>query len=69
LYYESSDVPGHTCLVVPEMLRDQAVSEHHDELLAGHFSVKMYTPYKACYSTIAHAFIRKESKPSTIPLL
>ena len=51
------------------MLRDQVVAEHHDELFAGHFSVKMYTPYKACYSTIAHAFIRKESKPSTIPLL
>ena len=41
LYYESSDVQGRRRLVVPEILRDQVVAEHHDELLfAGHFSVK-----------------------------
>jgi len=33
-------VPGRRRLVVPEMLRDQVVAEHHDELLAGYFSVK-----------------------------
>ena len=40
LYYESSDVPGQRRLVVPEMLRDKVVAEHHDELFVGHFSVK-----------------------------
>ena len=40
LYYESSDVPGRRRLVVPEQLRDKVVSENHDALFSGHFSVK-----------------------------
>ena len=36
LYFESGDVPGRRRLAVPEKLRDQIISENHNELFAGH---------------------------------
>ena len=40
LYYESNDVPGRRCLVVPEQLRDKVVTEIHDAVFQAIFQLK-----------------------------
>ena len=78
LYYESNDVPGRR-LVVPEKLRDQVVSENHNEFFAGHFSVKKMLQrstqyfcwpgmnaavYKKCESRLACATVQRKQEPA-----
>ena len=47
LYYESNNVAGRRCLVVPEHLRDKVVTENHDAIFSGHFSAeKMLNKFK-----------------------
>ena len=77
LYFESSDVPGRRRLVVPEQLRDQVLAENHDELFAGHFSIKkmlrklkqyFYWPgmnaavYKKCESCLTCATVQGQER-------
>ena len=84
LYFEGADMPDRRRVVVPEHLKQEILSEHHDLPFAGHFGAKKMAQrisqyffwqglkadvYKKCASCIPCANVKGQEKKGKPPLV